>query len=70
MDYRIDYQPPGRNLNTGKSSGIRWNLNVPNKEMRDRSEYIFRMDPMLDYDSIASMISVSTPVDFFPKKAE
>ncbi len=56
MEYRIDYQPTGRNLNPGKSSGIRWNLNAPNQEMQDRSGYILRMDPMLDYDSIASMI--------------
>ncbi len=56
MDYQIDYRPPGRDLNQGKFSGIRWNLNIPNQEMQDRSEYIFRMDPMLDYDSIASII--------------
>ena len=56
MDYRIDYQPPGRDLNIGKSLPISWNLSVPNQEMQDRSGYIFRLDPMLDYDSIASMI--------------
>ena len=56
MDYQIDYQPPGRDLNHGKYLPINWNLSVPNREMQDRSEYIFRIDPMLDYDSIASII--------------
>ena len=52
----IDYGSPKRDLSLGKSSGIRWNLSIPDEGMHDRSEYIFRLDPMLDYDSIASMI--------------
>jgi hypothetical protein len=55
-DYRIDYSPPKRHLDVGKSSGIQWNLNIPDEGMRTRSEYIFRMDPILGYDAIASMI--------------
>ena len=56
MDYRIDYSPPKRHLDVGKSPGIQWNLSIPDEGMRGRSEYIFRMDPMLGYDDIASMI--------------
>ena len=56
MDYRIDYSPPERDLSTGKSSGIQWNLNIPDGKMRNRSEYILHLDPMLGYDAIASMI--------------
>ena len=56
MDYRIDYSPPKRHLDIGRSSGMPWNLSIPDKGMRTRSEYIFRMDPMLGYDVIASMI--------------
>ncbi|MCL4359104.1 MAG: WYL domain-containing protein [Candidatus Thermoplasmatota archaeon] len=56
MDYRIDYSPPGRDLKLGKSSGIQWNLSIPDDVMRSRSEYIFLLDPMLDYDSVASMV--------------
>ena len=56
MDYRIDYSPPKRHLDIGRSSGIPWNLSIPDEGMRTGSEYIFRMDPMLGYDDIASMI--------------
>ena len=56
MDYRIDYSPPKRHLDIARSSGIQWNLSIPDEGMRTRSEYIFRMDPMLGYDDIASMI--------------
>ena len=56
MDYRIDYSPPKRHLDIGRSPGIQWNLSIPDEGMRGRSEYIFRMDPMLGYDDIASMI--------------
>lgn len=56
MDYRIDYSPPKRHLDVGKSPGIQWNLSIPDEGMRGRSEYIFRMDPMLCHDDIASMI--------------
>lgn len=57
MDLDIDYDPPVRNLHLGKSSGIQWNLTVPDDSMRERSQCILSMDPMLDYESIASMIS-------------
>ena len=56
MDYRIDYTPPERHLDIGRSPGIQWNLGISDEGMRTRSEYIFRMDPMLGYDAIASMI--------------
>lgn len=56
MDYQINCKPPRRDLNLGKPLPISWNLNVPNQEMRDCLEYITRMDPMLDYDGIASII--------------
>ena len=56
MDYRIDYSPPKRHLDIGRSPGIQWNLIIPDEGMRTRSEYIFRIDPMPGYDAIASMI--------------
>ena len=56
MDYWIDHSPPKRHLDIARSSGIQWNLSIPDEGMRTRSEYIFRMDPMLGYDDIASMI--------------
>ena len=55
MDYQIDYKAPVRNLNS-RTNGQHWNLNIPDDEMQRRSEYLLCMDPMLDYDSIASMI--------------
>ena len=41
MDYRIDYSPPKRHLDIGRSPGIQWNLSIPDEGMRGRSEYIF-----------------------------
>ena len=55
MDYQIDYKAPARNLNS-RTNGQHWNLNIPDDEMQRRSEYLLCMDPMLDYDTIASMI--------------
>ncbi|MHB1469979.1 MAG: hypothetical protein ACYCSA_03420 [Thermoplasmataceae archaeon] len=54
MDYQIDYKAPVRNLNS-RTNGQHWNLNIPDDEMQRRSEYLLCMDPMLDYDSIASI---------------
>ena len=56
MDNLIDYQAPGRNLNSGETNKQHWNLNIPDDEMRKRSEYLLLMDPMLGYDDIASLI--------------
>ena len=56
MDYQIDYRPTKRDPKHGKPFPISWNLNIPDDEMQRRSEYLLCMDPMLDYDTIASMI--------------
>ncbi|MEM4068151.1 MAG: hypothetical protein QXV17_14970 [Candidatus Micrarchaeaceae archaeon] len=56
MYLRIDYDPPVRNLYPGRSSHINWNLTIPDDGMRERSKWILSMDPMLDYETIASMI--------------
>ncbi|MGC8563212.1 MAG: hypothetical protein ACP5NO_08530, partial [Thermoplasmata archaeon] len=52
----VDYSPPERNLHLSRSGSLHWDVNIPDLDMKDRTEYLMRLDPMLDYGTVASMV--------------
>ena len=56
MPFLVDYSPSDRNLSLSRSISLHRDLNIPNPGMRDRSEFLIRLDSMLDYDTVASMV--------------
>ena len=56
MHFLVDYSPSKRNLSLSRSSSFHWDVNIPDPGMRDRSEFLMRIDSMLDYDTVASMV--------------
>ena len=56
MPFLVDYSPPDRNLSLSRSNSFHWDVNIPEPGMRDRSDFLMRLDSMLDYDTVASMV--------------
>ena len=56
MPFLVDYSPSERNLSLSRSRSFHWGVNIPDPAMRDRSEFLMRLDSMLDYDTVASMV--------------
>lgn len=57
MPFIVDYSPPERNLCLSRSSSLHWDISVPDLDMRDRSEFLMRLDSVLDCDTVASMVA-------------
>ena len=56
MPFLVDYSPPERNLYLSRSGSLHWDVNIPDLDMRDRTEYPMLLDSMLDYDTVASIV--------------
>ena len=56
MPFLVDYSPPDRNLSLSRSSSLHWDVNIPDPGMKDRMEFLMRLNSMLDYDTVASIV--------------
>ena len=56
MPLGINYCPSERNLILNRSNFFHLEMNVPDPDIRDRSEYQMRLDSMLDYETVASIV--------------
>jgi hypothetical protein len=55
MSFSVDYSAPERNLSSGEPRTFQWNVGVADPRAQNRTEFLMRLDPTLDYDTIASL---------------
>ena len=57
MPLSIEYNPSVRDLKKNGSKSFHWDMNILDPNMRERSHFLMYLDPMLDYDTVASLIT-------------